>query len=375
MIKQERPILPPYRTLGSFRFLLAMIVVMGGHSAWLAPEFPLARFLADSRAGSIAVLVFFVISGFVITEAAATFYKARYKAFAINRALKIVPAYLAALVLAIVAHAVLTADGRMLFALGPEGYSHLPDMWTFSNLLFNPFAIAPLLFHDNGSALLGEELYVFVRFIWAINVEAMFYVWVWAGILLWHRGWLCWLPKHLVKAVLAFAAVWVVGLDFVPRTVSYYAAYAPYFALGALFWHCRARYDVRAMVAICVILATITYHVTQAASFQEARSGILVCLALVYLGVGAVWLLSRLEAVEWFRTIDRRLGDLSYAVYLNQFTVLVVLAGYLDLAQRGVSYYLLAASLVVTLGVFMQRLIERPLVQVRARFRGATLIS
>jgi peptidoglycan/LPS O-acetylase OafA/YrhL len=77
-----------YRYFGSFRLLLAMLVMEQHFVADLAPA-PLAIALAPYAFGNVAVLVFFALSGFVITEAVDSIYRGRPGAFLTNRLLRI----------------------------------------------------------------------------------------------------------------------------------------------------------------------------------------------------------------------------------------------------------------------------------------------
>lgn len=80
---------PRYRAFGSFRFLLALTVVVS-HSAWMLSGTGLGQALSGARLGSSAVLGFFVLSGFVMSEAS-SFYAGRPSAFMRNRGLKFFP--------------------------------------------------------------------------------------------------------------------------------------------------------------------------------------------------------------------------------------------------------------------------------------------
>ena len=86
-----------YRYFGSFRLLLATLVMAQHFGADLAPA-PLAAALAPYMTGSVAVLVFFALSGFVITEAVDSVYRGRPVPFLTNRLLRIVPHFLLAVV-------------------------------------------------------------------------------------------------------------------------------------------------------------------------------------------------------------------------------------------------------------------------------------
>ena len=86
-----------YRSFGGFRLLLAVLVMVQHFGADLAPA-PLATALAPYFTESVAVLVFFALSGFVITEAVDSVYRNRPIPFLTNRLLRIVPHFLLALI-------------------------------------------------------------------------------------------------------------------------------------------------------------------------------------------------------------------------------------------------------------------------------------
>jgi len=76
-----------YRPFGIFRFVLAVSVVVSHSTGLEAP----GSFLAAMGIGNIAVMGFFVLSGFIIAEAASTFYRNRPAAFLANRFWRIAP--------------------------------------------------------------------------------------------------------------------------------------------------------------------------------------------------------------------------------------------------------------------------------------------
>ena len=85
---QSRPASGAYRPFGTLRTALAGLVMLHHFGIHLAgPD--LAAALRQVDLGRLAVVVFFVLSGFVITEAAVTFYSGRPIAFASNRLLRI----------------------------------------------------------------------------------------------------------------------------------------------------------------------------------------------------------------------------------------------------------------------------------------------
>lgn len=82
-----------YRPFGGFRLFLAFLVVLQHFVANAGPLGPLYDHVIPYELGSLAVLVFFCLSGFVITEAATQIYSSKPLAYLINRFLRIVPHY------------------------------------------------------------------------------------------------------------------------------------------------------------------------------------------------------------------------------------------------------------------------------------------
>lgn len=92
----------PYRYLGTLRFVLALAVVVGHYQASLTPH---GLDVHADILGSTGVFIFFVLSGFVVTEAFNLFYNGRIKQFLINRSLRIIPPFFVAMVLGVFTYA------------------------------------------------------------------------------------------------------------------------------------------------------------------------------------------------------------------------------------------------------------------------------
>ena len=100
----------PATALLAFRLLLALIVVCN-HAGWIAQETWIGKIFDNAQFGSVAVLMFFILSGYIMSEAAHTFYAGRPWHFARNRALKILPPFFGALVLSLLVHAFASSHG------------------------------------------------------------------------------------------------------------------------------------------------------------------------------------------------------------------------------------------------------------------------
>ena len=111
-----------YRHFGSFRLLLASLVMFHHYSQDLAPE-PFPRRSIPFQLGSIAVLAFFALSGFVITEAVDRVYSGKPIAFISNRVLRIVPHFVLAVAVSVLLHKLFVVEGDV--GLSPRASAFL----------------------------------------------------------------------------------------------------------------------------------------------------------------------------------------------------------------------------------------------------------
>jgi peptidoglycan/LPS O-acetylase OafA/YrhL len=341
---------PRYRTLGGFRFALALMVVLQ-HFQHLLPAADRTVF---SRAGSgaIAVAVFFVISGFVVAEALASFYAGRAGAFLANRVLRLGPPYLAALALSVCVHAALWARGDLVLWDYAPGGSPVAPLRLLGGLLGLVPGLNPRWF--------GQE-FEYVPYVWSLRLEMAFYLAA-AGVM-----WIAWRRRAVWPVVLAIVVGLLVSMAYLillrrPSALST----APMFLVGVV-WFAREQRPgpaTSALLAVCVAVA--------AAGFASWRQH------------GAPWLLPQLLVLgallglfAWFTTrsvagtarrIDRRLGDLSYPLYLNHYAVGIAAAS----LAPALGWPLYAGMLLVSLLVaaVAERLVERPLRRWRDRIRA-----
>lgn len=293
------------RPFGTFRLLLALAVI---------PQHIGSPFLT----GTCAVYAFFALSGFVIMEAADKVYPGRAADFAVNRFLRIVPAFMFALVLAIAAYIafVPTAD------LGP------------GNIAANFLALIPGI----------EPTQSFMPYAWAIKVELLFYAAVATSLAL--R-----LPLGPVAAA-GFAFYMLTGEPDV-------AAYIPFFAFGV----CCYRGE-RALAAACFIGCMMVAPELLSLNAPDPlpiglMAGHLAMLGAMLLAIPA---LAAIKAGS-FAKLDDQLGLLSFPIYLQQHTAIIIVSA---LAVPSAT-----AVYAVTLGLALLtiQLVERPLVAVRMAVR------
>jgi peptidoglycan/LPS O-acetylase OafA/YrhL len=342
-----------YRPLGAFRFLLALMVVVRHFEHLLRPPPP--TYLREAGLGMVAVAVFFVISGFVVAEASIVFYSGRPLAFFINRLLRVVPPYLAALALAVVVQASLFHAGGL-------------HVWDF------PTAVSPLEPRLIAAGVLGlvpgfQTRYLagvdfeFIPFVWTLRVEMAFYVTALAALVLGNR-FRKWPVIEMVMA-LALLACGLFLLKGRPGLLSC----GPMFLLGVSLCLLLHRFETRRLVftATCLVLtglgfASYVQHGTPVLGLQVAMISILLALL--------AWLVLQ-PVCPWPKAWDRGLGELSYPLYLNHYIVGIFL--YDTTTLRGPGIFALGTVVSVGLAWMMARAIERPLNGLRGHVRRAVL--
>jgi peptidoglycan/LPS O-acetylase OafA/YrhL len=338
-----------YRPLGAFRFGLSLLVVLQHSQHLLAPA---DRKLFDRTGfGMIAVAIFFVVSGFVVTEANAVFYAGRPWAFFINRIIRLAPPYFAALAVSMVVHALLWHANRLALWDFPGGAPPL----TLPHVTAGVLGLVPGVI-----TLRSRDAFEFIPFAWSLRMEMAFYAAalcaILAGLRLGGRS------RPVIGLSLAaglLASLWFLRLQR-PGLLScapmFLAGVALCLALrrgGALRW---------GLVAAAVPAAALGFTSWgQHGHPLLMRQGVVLAMLL-----GLFVLLARGEAGRWLR-LDKRLGDLSYPLYLNHYVVGIVLS---DLfVTRGLGIYALAILLSVGLAALMGGIVDRPLVALRNRVR------
>ena len=342
-----------YQPFGTFRLFLALMVVVS-HSALLGGK-TIYDVVEPWGFGNTAVMVFFVLSGYIIAEALGSFYAGRVGSFLLNRALRIVPPYLTALMVAVAIHYWLYSTGTLSLV----DYDALPaGAFSGRNLLHNVVAIAwvfPLTYFE------PIPPYLFVRYLWAVRVEVHFYLAA-ALIYAWQRR------SVLPLAFLFFATWWVVAF-MTGRGNIYYFMFAPHFLLGVSLRYLYRGYPAaKFAVAVSFVLALIHYanYVGRNADALVAAPTVLYALFVI-----TVFLLAKTRVGPAARRIDRWFGDLSYPVYLNHYVVTIAVMSLVK--ARNVWVFLMCIPLSLAVSWLVAQLTEPLTRGVRTRIRGVAL--
>ncbi len=344
-----------YKPFGVLRTVLALLVIaqhvdhagpagMGWHS-WAT--------------GTIAVLVFFCISGYVITEAAERFYQRRPIQFALNRALRIMPQYLLSLalsvsVVALVLHlrpgsipnSLVTVDGAALLA---------PDI-----ILLNIFMVLPGI---------GKDAPTHIPYVWALRAEVIFYAMLMLviGASYYNRG-IAYAGLSVGAALLFVSYLAGVGQDIFQ--------FVPFFAMGVIAYFAFERQSRLLYTALAGALAlsvwtcvTITiptiFTPSELSSIQLAFHPLLFIFFIV-----TFFFLINMRISDAAAKVDRLVGDISYPLYLQQHALILLAMTFLPQSYWTVAA-IFAATLVVAFSADMA--VEVPLRAVRDRIRGQRL--
>jgi peptidoglycan/LPS O-acetylase OafA/YrhL len=308
----------PYRPFGALRFLLAVLVMIQHFGSNIVPE-PVKAAIYPLAVGTVAVMVFFVLSGFIIAEAVHYNYQSRPGAFLLNRCLRIVPPLVIAISLSAVVHFVLLQQGRLVDL---EGHPRGTEIFTTRELGLNMLSFLPGL---REAGLLPD--YSFFPYIWAIRAEVLFYLALAAALVLtgWGQRLAPATPAARLSVWLALAGVSAVALTagsvwgWLPDLL----AFGAYFALGAAcFYAVNGRKAAMLFLPICLLLIGLQYqgtHSGKALAYPQNMTFQFALLGGLLLAVG-VCAFARITSRRWL-AVDRYLGELSFPLYLYHYPV------------------------------------------------------
>ncbi len=340
------------------------MMVLAQHGLLLLPEGQ-RRMLYQLELGAVAVAVFFALSGFIVAEAVGSFYAGRPGAFLVNRTLRVVPPYLAALAITVVVDGWLAGTGRLVALDEPLHGSP----WQWRVIVAAVLEIVPGL----PARRISLQAFSFIPFAWTLRVEFAFYLAAFVTCWLMMRGRTpAWARGIGVAAFLAAYAAFAV---FLLRLAQHAGGTrqilnVPFFAFGvcaflALRAPSRGARLHLAGVAVCVPVAFI---------FCGERGDPVLAYQLPILAVlfgVLLWLARAPSPRAAWRVWDRRLGELSYPLYIGHGVVLTLLASLS--AQRGVVPYGLAILGAIGMAIVLHVAVEQPLRRVRARVRRAVV--
>jgi peptidoglycan/LPS O-acetylase OafA/YrhL len=352
-----------YRFFGCLRFLLAVLVivshthVLGSHS--------FSKVVASYGLGNISVMVFFVLSGFIIAEANETFYKNKTVRFLINRGLRIYPPYYAALTLSILIHV------WAYHHIGLRFYDYEsipPGLFSAPNLIYNYAHVIPL--RGIYAPLWGAKLdYLFVRYIWAVVVELHFYL---------IAGLLFYLSAKMSKRHIFGVSFAVFSLMYV---VSFYSQFPydglikffPYFSFGMCSYYTVTAGTIKPGRIFCLTISLVfmIHHFIGYVSIDKYTPVMTTTLMMVFLSI-LVFPLYSFRGSKTYILLDKFFGDLSYPIYLNHY-VISILFLVLFYQSHNMLIFVLCLLSCILFSFFVSLLTEPLTKKLRDRIRGERL--
>lgn len=320
--------------LDLFRIIAAAMVIFG-HAYAINPvegqSDPLVRWLGFDSTGSLAVKIFFLLSGLVVTNSLLE--KRQPLQFLIARFFRLWPA------LAVTVLLCALVLGPLLTNLPLGEYFPHPETgkYIYRNLVFRVRFPLPGVFQDNALRAVNGSL-------WTIPHEIKAYLWL-LGLFLLGLFRRRWLPLVALTAILALPLLF-------PEEAPEVALLMACFAIGAIL----ARYKHRLIINGWVVLALWLVF----ALFRHAPLNFY--LFYLTLFVTILFVASR----SWMLRLRPR-SDLSYGIYLWGFPVQQIMAQFFG--SQGIMFNQLASlAICLVLAFCSWHLVEKP-----AMARGAAL--
>lgn len=319
------------------------LLVLASHAFSLWPEVGSVSHLS---LGNVGVFLFFVLSGFVITEALEEFYSKRIGNFLLNRFFKIYPPYWVALALAITVD-VLTGD------IHPS--LHTMTGWSGNILLFGQY--------------LGVTNYSQISITWAVVVEIQFYLAMAVCFVLIRK-----VRKDLV--LIAFSLVGLFGylvVHFTDTRLRIFGTleFAPYFILGAWLYYLRMESNKKLSLLLVVLSAASAMHafITYVSRGSQTNT---VGAVMLFVAVFSIFIYLLWITTDWMNiALDKHLGNATYFLYLIHMPVVTLFERW-EMAS-GLMAFILAVLTSILLSFVLYRVIEMPIQRLRDRVRGQRL--
>lgn len=315
--------------MGLYRYFLALCVVCSHFSVFSA--FTL-------NIGTIAVVSFFIISGFVMHGQLANLYQPAqwYSDFYKDRLLRIVPQYLFYVCLAFVAR-YLQAEHQISF-LGDQplqtwlkNFTLIPLGYPYIFNIYNPFILIPQA--------------------WSLAIELSFYA---VAPLVFFK-----LSKRAETLLFVFSLGWfcIAFTDFIPSELMGYRLLTGclfLFQLGK-FLAQEETYKTHLQLAmiVCALLLLVAFispNIQYYASSREIPLGVLI-------GLPVINLLKNKKSNK----LDKLFGHISYGLFLNHFTVLWLLSHFFQLGASENLHRLIIIGAATVLAYLTYTFIEKPL--------------
>ncbi|GEK09924.1 acyltransferase family protein [Pseudoalteromonas peptidolytica] len=339
--------------LGSFRFLLALMVVV-------------QHLLSIPHLGHFAVHGFFILSGFLMTLIMHKSYGytlSGVRGFVINRFLRLFPTYWFYLILTLL----------FILFVGEDFSIQYRYFIYFPNSLAEWLQNATMLFISTFPGTVEPRL---LPATWALTVELLFYFFIAIGASKSRKISIVWLIISL--GYYSYTIAFNLGYEY--RYNFFFAGSLP-FSIGAVIFHYHEnfkKYELENRVVSLFVLFLINIIVLLLLDLLEAFED---CLGLFYV---LNYVISSLIIISLFNVklggkerikIDKFLGDLSYPIYLSHWSVGMIVSYLLFLnpsqgrSAENLIVFIVTVFVSCVLGWFSSTFIDKKVEKVRGSFR------
>ena len=322
--------------------LLAALMVLHGHMFAIAGR-PQPLILGGGLA-FVAVIVFFVVSGYWVSESAVQ--RSRV-AYVVARALRILPGLAVCCAVTILLCALASAKPVNAYLASPETWGF---MWNALPFFHSPQLGIPGVFEDGPmkEAVNGS--------LWTLEYEVLCYILVGVAAVFGRGGVRVFMIAAAVFGLAVYAQAFggdpnklnarmIFLLDYL--TLGWIAVFTGAFAFGA-WLHSADERRLRQVIAVSVIAMALGFHDP---SFSQAVS-------IFLYGSIAIWIGRNVSLDRW----ATRGQDISYGVYIYAFPIQQLTVRWIQPADTAgfLAYYAVALGATAGLAMLSWLLVERP---------------
>jgi peptidoglycan/LPS O-acetylase OafA/YrhL len=306
-------------------------------------------------------LSFFIVSGFVISEATDTFYKNNFKKYIYNRFLKIYPTYWIVTIICFILYPLLDMSK----------VSDIPKVnFSLSSLFANITLLPAYLKYFNNLVLLSQT--------WAVIVEFQFYIIIGMIIILFKKN------KYLISSfcLLTLILYLIILINDLQKRFFGFFEFSPYFFYGAfLYFYLNGNKKLLLPIIISLLLITHNYFTYNIRDIRIDLEGwedifdlsitIILPLVLFVITIYTFNYLLTLKVDAKFKKIDIFFGSITYALYLVHMPVVALIANFK--LEFPLLSYLCILFISILLSIVIQYISEKPLENLRNKIRNYKL--
>jgi peptidoglycan/LPS O-acetylase OafA/YrhL len=344
---------------GTYRFLLALIVFFS-HTRLNVFDF------TNTSTGFIAVICFFVVSGFIIARVLDTVYVGNVGHFVVNRALRIYPVMTAATILSILA--VLVHGSFVTWPITMENWTWIDAAKSLSLIAGFPYRVWKVV--PPG---------------WTIHIEVCFYAAIAIGYAICDR--LSWRSTAVRWYCLTWLAIYLAISCAMNTRFENATGFIPFFVLGVAIHRSTFAFSGRSELVLLALAfafsmnAILHWNNVENLSIFTPWSDIEPWFPTVRIPgnliafpamLALLVVLVHVDIPKRWRRADRLLGDLTYPMYATHFLVCAIVGAWMpNLSAFATDAVQLPAVLLTA--CLVNRYVERPLYPIRDAFRGVTV--